>query len=603
MSRRHFAIALMFLAAPILGSASSSITPTTTLAALTSNNTSAAGGFSDQSNGNLGATNVSKIDVHSLLSSGTATKVYAHLLLWFGGSNHMSVGYSSTDPAQVKRQIADMISRGIDGVVIDWYGPNNAIDAATKLVMQEAENHPGFTFAIMIDQGAIKWNSCSGCSPQQALISQLQYIERTYLQSPAYLTRQGLPVITNFNIDLAYSVDWNAANAALSTHPLFIFQNNNGFTHTLSNGSYSWVMPTTTDYGANYLSSFYDMGTSFPSEQTMGAVYKGFNDTLASWGSNRVMAQQCGQTWLQTFSDFNTRYSSGRELPALQLVTWNDYEEGTEIESGIDNCLALSASVAGKSLQWTVKGNEETVDHYTVYVSSDGQNLASLTDVASGTHSLNLCSFTVPEGSYKLFVQAVGKPGIVNQISGAIQYTPACSTGERPSTLSFKASPSSLTIPAGQSRTLRVTAKTQSGSFNNPISLSVIGCPSGLNCAFSVGSVTPGAGTASSVLTISAASIYGRNLPQQRKPVPIYFAWLMPLGIASFVFSGKTARKRGAQALVLIAIFGMGMVATSCGGMNSGIQNTSTAPGNYFLTIQGNSGAGHFSTTVNITVQ
>src|SRR5476649_2897187 len=109
MSRRHFAIALMFLAAPILGSASSSITPTTTLAALTSNNTSAAGGFSDQSNGNLGATNVTKIDVHSLLSAGTASKVYAHLLLWFGGSNHMSVGYSSTDPAQVKREIADMI--------------------------------------------------------------------------------------------------------------------------------------------------------------------------------------------------------------------------------------------------------------------------------------------------------------------------------------------------------------------------------------------------------------------------------------------------------------------------------------------------------------
>ena len=48
-----------------------------------------------------------------------------------------------------------MVSRGIDGVIIDWYGPNNAIDQATQLVMAEAENHPGFTFAIMIDQGAI----------------------------------------------------------------------------------------------------------------------------------------------------------------------------------------------------------------------------------------------------------------------------------------------------------------------------------------------------------------------------------------------------------------------------------------------------------------
>src|SRR6202166_1193880 len=217
----YLATAAMFLAASTLCSASSSyVVPTTTLSAQTSNNTSAANGFSSQSNGNRGAASVSKVDIHSLLYSGSTTKVYAHLLLWFGGSNHINIGYSSTDAAQIKRQIDDMVSRGIDGVIIDWYGPNNGIDAGTKLVMTEAENHPGFTFAIMIDQGAIKSDSCSGCTPQQALISQLQYIEHTYFPSPAYMTRQGQPVVTNFNVDLSYrSVDWNAATAALNTHP------------------------------------------------------------------------------------------------------------------------------------------------------------------------------------------------------------------------------------------------------------------------------------------------------------------------------------------------------------------------------------------------
>ena len=140
------------------------VVPTTTLTAETANNTSAANNFWTQTNGNLGAGNVSKVNVHSLLYSGATTKVYAHLLLWFGQSNHMSVGYSSTDPAQVTRQINDMISRGMDGVIIDWYGPNSFVDQATKLVMAEAEKHPGFTFAIMIDQGAIKWDSCTGCT-------------------------------------------------------------------------------------------------------------------------------------------------------------------------------------------------------------------------------------------------------------------------------------------------------------------------------------------------------------------------------------------------------------------------------------------------------
>src|SRR5580704_12794298 len=171
-----FCLAVTLSAASCLCSASDSyVVPTTTLAAQTANNTSAANGFTTQSNDNRGAGNISKVDVHTLLYSGAATKVYAHLMLWFGGSNHMNVGYSSTDPAQVKSQITDMISRGIDGVIIDWYGPNNSIDQATQLVMAEAENHPGFTFAIMVDQGAIEWYSCSGCSPQQALIADLQY--------------------------------------------------------------------------------------------------------------------------------------------------------------------------------------------------------------------------------------------------------------------------------------------------------------------------------------------------------------------------------------------------------------------------------------------
>ena len=147
----------------------SSTSPITNLSlnAQTANNTSAADSFLYQKNGNLGANNVSKVDVHSLLYPGAQTKVLAHLLLWFGQSNHVNVGYRSNDPVQVQRQIADMISRGIDGVVVDWYGPNNSEDQAAQLVMHEAEKHPGFTFAIMIDAGAMA-NSCSSCSPQQS---------------------------------------------------------------------------------------------------------------------------------------------------------------------------------------------------------------------------------------------------------------------------------------------------------------------------------------------------------------------------------------------------------------------------------------------------
>jgi hypothetical protein len=603
MRRKQFAALVVVLGVSAVSSADPSyVVPTTTLAAQTSNNTSAAKGFASQSNGNRGAGNVSKVDVHTLLYSGATTKVYAHMLLWFGESNHMNVGYSSTNSTQIKNQIADMVSRGIDGVVIDWYGPNNAMDQATQLVMAEAENHPGFTFALMVDQGAIKWDSCPGCSSQQALINQLQYIEQSYFSSPAYMTRQGQPVITNFNIDLFYSIDWNAVNAALSTHPLFLFQDNNGFSHALSDGSYSWVMPTTTDYGMSYLTSFYDTGMSFPTRQTVGAAYKGFNDTLAAWGSSRIMGQQCGQTWLRTFSEINGLYNSGKQLSDLQLVTWNDYEEGTEIESGIDSCLALSASVAGNSLQWAPKGNENTVDHYTVYISSDGQNLMSLTDLTAGIHSLNLCGFPIPGGNYKLFVQAVGKPSLANQTTAAISYKPACSSGGGSSKVTFNASPSSVTIPSGQSGSFTVTAKPQSGSFNNPISLSCSGIPSSLSCSFSPVTITPGSGTANSTLTISATSLTGMNLPQRRKVIPIYAGWLLPFGMAGFAFAGG-ARRRGVQTLALLALVSIGIGSVSCGGSSAGTQSVAKPASSYSVTILGNSSSSQLSTTVNVIVQ
>lgn len=584
--------------------AGTSVVPTTTLAAQTANNTSGTSSFATQSNGNMTPGNVSKVDVHSLLYAGATTKIYAHLLLWFGGSNHMNVGYSSTDSSQVHKQITDMISRGIDGVIIDWYGPNNSIDQATKLVMAEAEAHPGFTFAIMIDQGAIEWNSCSGCSPQAALINQLQYIEQTYFPSKAYMTLQGRPVVTNFNVDLSYSVDWNQANAALSTQPVYLFQNNDGFSHVLSGGSYSWVMPTTTDYGIGYLASFYDTGIPLLNEQTVGAVYKGFNDSLASWGSNRIMGQQCGQTWLQTFSEINKLYNSGKQLAALQLVTWNDYEEATEIETGISNCFSISSSVSGNSLNWSIKGNESTIDHYVAYMSQDGQNLMALGDANPGTNSLNLCTYSVPDGTYTAYVQAVGRPSIMNQMSAAVKFTLSCNPPPPPPppppvTLSLAASPSTLTIAAGGSGQMTISVTPQSGTFSNQVALACSGLPNSLNCSFSPAAVTPGSSGASSALTVKAAATSSANRSEGGKF--IFASSLFGFGLFGMVFAGGVQRRR-VLATVGALVVALLLVGTSCSGVSSVAAKASPPVNSYVVTINGTAGSVQLSTTVTVTV-
>ena len=402
------------------------ILPTTTLSAETSNNTSAAATFTTQTNGNAAPANISKAPMRSLLYAGSNTAMYAHFMAWFGGTNHMNVGYRSDDTTQVNKQITDMLSRGIQGMIIDWYGPNRREDTASLYVKADAETRGGqFVFSIMEDGGALK--SCAntvGCSVTQKLISDLAYVYSTYEGSPAYMRMSGRPVVGFFGTE-AYTIDWNAVRAAVSGNPLFIFRNSGAFTKTQTNGGYSWTGINTSnpnDMGLGYLDNFYNVALNYPAEYAFGSAYKGFNDTLASWSANRVVNQQCAQTWLATMKEESKYFNANNQLDAFQLVTWNDYEEGTELETGIDNCASVSGSSSGSNLNWALSGQENTVDHYTVFISTDGQNLMPLRDVAAGTHTLNLGSFAIAPATYSMYVKAVGKPSIRNHMSPAITY-------------------------------------------------------------------------------------------------------------------------------------------------------------------------------------
>ncbi len=409
--------------------AQTTITPTTTLSAETGNNTSAASTFAGLSNGDLPAGNVSKENVHKLLNSDLSAKVYAHFMGWWGSSSHINIGYDSSDPTQVHNQISDMMSRGIDGVIIDWYGPGNTrVNQASLNVKQDAETRGGqFEFAIMEDQGAVR--TCaytSGCDVTQALINDLNYIVNTFTGSPAYMRVNGQPVIYTFDVEMLPNIDWTRVMANIGGNPKLVLHNNQGFTKWYSSGSYAWVVVNSSnqnDWGQAYLDNFYATSQSYPGMMVYAGTWKGFNDTAASWGQNRIMNQNCGQVWLQTFGEIG-KYFTGTQAQGVQIVTWNDYEEGTEIETGVDNCVGVSASATSDgTISWNINGQENTIDHYTIFISTDGQNLMKLADLATGTYSYSLSAFGFAGGNYTAYVKAVGKPSIQNKISAPVPVT------------------------------------------------------------------------------------------------------------------------------------------------------------------------------------
>ena len=398
-----------------LAQQSFTVMPTTTLSAETANNTSAYPSFAALSNGDIAPGNVSKLPTTNLLYSGATTAVYAQFQPWFGQSSHINVGYNSDDPTQVRNQVTDMVSRGISGAIVDWYGPDAAVENNTTLLMKTAaENTNGaFVFAVQEDVGALSTcASTSGCNVTNQLISDLAYAYSNFEGSKAYMLFNGRPVLFFFGVD-KYAIDWDQVRRSVSGNPYFVFIGTSGMTHADADGYYSWVIIDTSnpdDESLSGLSTFYSGMQLLPNDLAYGASYIGFNESLAPWikSNPRIMNQHCGQTWLDTFGTVAAAgYSAGKQLQAIQIVTWNDYEEGTEIETGISNCLTISPAINGTQLQWSITGNEKAVDHYVVFISLNGQDLMNLASVASGTHTFDLSSYNLAPGTtYKFLVEA-----------------------------------------------------------------------------------------------------------------------------------------------------------------------------------------------------
>lgn len=416
---------MLILAAPSLLAAPLRVVPNTTLTAETSNNTSASSSFAGLPNGDLSPTNISKVNVHTLLNTGSDVKVYAHTVGWWGGTSHPNVGYSSTDPAHVKAEIDDMQSRGIDGLVLDWYGYRSSEEKTLQALTAELANRPGFEFVVMIDAGALKWSNtpcfaAGTCTATEAVEQQITYLRSKYFSNPNIAHRGNKILLMEFGME-TYNPDWQAIQTA-NPDVAFLHRNNGGFSKAASAGGYSWVAPVTTNYttyeGLAYLTSFYNTATLHPNEIAFGSTFRAFDDSIASWAppGGRHIASLCGKTWLDTWAQARTA-----TLDSVQLVTWDDYEEGTELETGVDNCAALKATLTGTSLSVALTGDPSTIHHYTLFVSTDGQNLMTLADNLSDPN-VDLSSFNLAPGDYLAFVKAVGQPMVFNHMSNSVAF-------------------------------------------------------------------------------------------------------------------------------------------------------------------------------------
>jgi len=425
-------------------------------------------------------------------------------------------------------------------------------------------------------------------------------VSNTFFSSPSYARSNGRPVLMEFGMEtIPGDINWDQVKKQTPGNPIWIHRNASGFKKTKSGGAFAWLQNqqkhkmTAGWDGSPYLEDFYQNAKGAREMLAFGSVYKGFDDSVASWAppGGRHIEQRCGQTWLKTFDVINKNFSASDPLPAMQLVTWNDYEEGTELETGIDNCVTVSAQVNSDVLTWSISGGKEnTIDHYTVFVSNDGQHLMPLVEVEPGSRTLNLASFPLARGSYSIYVQAVGKASIRNQMSAAVSYSAAGGTGGSaiPSTLAHsdldvQVNPGTVKVARGKSSAIDVTLKPKK-RVSGKVLLACSNLPAGVSCAFSPAIISPGSSPANARLTVTANANHTAALRHQGGEL---FAFVFPgIGLMGMVVVGSSRRSRALiVGMLLVLILGLLALSGCGGGSPSLLSNGPAAAGTYEITV------------------
>jgi hypothetical protein len=267
---------------------------------------------------------------------------------WFGNHEHIDVGYSCHDPAVLLQQIARAKELNIGGFVVNWYGPRKEFEDKSYALLQQTASQNDFKIAVQYDEAIDHPGYAT-----DAVIVDLQYLFDRYISTnagpsrSAYLRYQGRPVIFIFPKDSA--TDWNRIREVTQSWPdppLLIYKDQSARYPNAFDGFYAWVQPGRqgwardgSHYGEDYLEYFYkNMTDHHPNKIAVGAVWPGFDDSRASWSRNRHMAYRCGKTFEETLRIFRHAYGGQNPPPYLLVITWNDYEEGTDIERGIGHC-------------------------------------------------------------------------------------------------------------------------------------------------------------------------------------------------------------------------------------------------------------------------
>ncbi|NBR62976.1 MAG: hypothetical protein EBT77_01435 [Verrucomicrobia bacterium] len=252
---------------------------------------------------------------------------------------HPLIGpYDSTDPDVLECQLLQMKLAGIDGVVADWYGQiefhdYGPIHQATQALFQASEKL-GMKFCALYEDRTIEKMVQDGALAKdrigEHLTKVVDWCRKEWFGHPNYVRHKGKPLFLNFGpIYVKDAEIWKQALGEGEQRPQF-FCLHHLWRSAGADGGFTWVHFEAWENEKDgkvirqKLENIYGGISSEPDEVMVSATV-GFHDVYEkSYGR---VDHRNGETLKESLD-----VCMEGPWSLVQLVTWNDYGEGTIFE-------------------------------------------------------------------------------------------------------------------------------------------------------------------------------------------------------------------------------------------------------------------------------
>ncbi len=237
--------------------------------------------------------------------------------------------YASSDEAVLEYHMLLMKYAGVDGILIDWYGTYDMYDYGSNKRNTEAivraATKVGLSFAIVYEDAIVPNVMAQFKIGVGTLVAKtdMKYLNDNFFSKENYIKIDNKPLFLVFGPQyFKTAAEWTTIFSSLTTKPCFLPLWSLGYlAGANASGEYIWVDQTNLDTKYNSIAK---LSVGF------GGAYPGFKDFYKEGGAGNnlfVIDHNNGAVWDNTLAK-----AKEHNVNVLQLITWNDFGEGTMIE-------------------------------------------------------------------------------------------------------------------------------------------------------------------------------------------------------------------------------------------------------------------------------